>query len=176
MRDTVLKTATLQNDLITGLAKNEFFLEYQPIFDIYDNRFKGAEALVRWQHPIRGLLRPDEFIPIAEETGLILSIGEWVIHTVCNQLNSWHDKKIADKLEHVSINVSPWQFRQPDFTAMVSSIFEKTGVDPSSITLEITENVALDNLEDTINKMYTLKKLGISFRALRYRIKKLGID
>lgn len=151
----------LESDLRHALELNQLSLHYQAQQGKYDHIF-GAEVLLRWTHPQRGSVSPAEFIPIAEETGLILPIGYWILQTVCEQLKIWAEYPIRQNL-HLAVNVSARQFRQADFVERVSEIVVNTGADPTKLKLELTESLVLDNVTDTIEKMYKLKQFGIQF-------------
>jgi EAL domain-containing protein (putative c-di-GMP-specific phosphodiesterase class I) len=125
-------------------------------------RLIGAEALIRWQHPTRGLVRPDEFIPLAEETGLILPLGDWVLEAACEQLAAWAGRKQSAHLT-LAVNISALQFRQPGFVATVLSALERSGANPKNLKLELTESMLVENIEEVIAKMTELKKHGVSF-------------
>jgi EAL domain-containing protein (putative c-di-GMP-specific phosphodiesterase class I) len=127
-----------------------------------DNELAGAEALVRWEHPSRGIVFPTEFIPLAEETGLILTLGEWVLRTACEQLARWADHPELAKLK-ISVNLSARQFRQSEFVEQVEAILLRSGADPKRLMLEITESLMIKDVEDTIEKMTALKSKGVSF-------------
>lgn len=150
----------LEKDLHTGLRQDEFALHYQPQVDI-DGRLTGMEALVRWQHPTRGPISPAEFIPVAEEIGLILPLGRWIMEAACAQLVAWTGRG-APRLT-MSVNVSIRQFRQPNFVEQVLAAIHSAGVDPRGLKLELTESLLADDMEDTISKMNALKKSGVSF-------------
>lgn len=151
----------LENDLRTALVEGQFVLYYQPQVSV-DGRVIGAEALVRWKHPRHGMVPPGDFIPLAEETGLILPLGEWVMRQACTQLAIWSRNPATAALK-VSVNVSARQFRQPDFVAEVSSIIERCGIDPSRLKLELTESMLANDLDDIIGKMDALRARGVSF-------------
>jgi EAL domain-containing protein (putative c-di-GMP-specific phosphodiesterase class I) len=125
-------------------------------------RTTGAEALIRWIHPTRGLINPTQFIPLAEETGLIISIGQWVLETACAQLESWHNDSATLSLT-LAVNVSARQFRQDDFVAQVETCLRRYHFNPGMLKLELTESLLLVNVEAVIAKMQELKKLGIQF-------------
>jgi EAL domain-containing protein (putative c-di-GMP-specific phosphodiesterase class I) len=125
-------------------------------------RVIGAEALVRWQHPENGIVAPAEFIPLAEETGLILALGNWVLETACVQLARWMEQPEMAHLT-MAVNVSAQQFRQPDFVDKVLAIIRKTGANPSRLKLELTESLLVDNMQDIVQKMWTLKAKGVVF-------------
>jgi len=148
-------------DLHTALTNQQLQLHYQPQFDT-GGRVIGAETLLCWTHPQRGSVAPDVFIPLAEESGLIMSIGYWVLETACAQLKAWAANDNARELM-LAVNVSPRQFAEPDFAHQVISVLAASGANPERLKLELTESLALDNIEDTIEKMNLLKALGITF-------------
>ncbi len=161
MQDAVTARATLESELASALELQQFELFYQIQMDS-SRKPLGAEALIRWVHPERGLIFPAEFIPLAEETGLILPIGRWVLETACEQLQRWQgEEKTRDLV--LSVNVSSQQFRQPDFVAQVRSLLAQYSVDPTRLKLELTESLLLDDIEATIANMNELKALGIRF-------------
>jgi diguanylate cyclase (GGDEF)-like protein/PAS domain S-box-containing protein len=153
--------AALEADLRQSLHKDEFLLYYQPQVGHKGNLI-GVEALVRWLHPQRGMVPPAQFIPLAEETGLILPLGHWVLETACMQLAAW-----AGRLEMASIpiavNISARQFRHPDFVEQVMAVVERTGADAHKLKLELTESLLLEDVEDIIAKMTRLKAEGVGF-------------
>ncbi len=152
--------AAMEEDLRLGLETGQFVLYYQPQID--RNRLIGAEALIRWNHPQRHFLPPDEFIPLAEETGLILPLGRWVLETACLQIAEWaHNKETADL--SIAVNISARQFRQPDFVEQVLGALDRTGASPSKLGLELTESMLVENIEEVIEKMTELKSHGLSF-------------
>ena len=161
MQAAVSARAALENDLRTALAAGQFLLHYQ-IQVGCGVRPVGAEALIRWQHPERGMVPPCEFIPLAEETGLILPIGLWVLQTACAQLRRWQGNPATEQLQ-LSVNVSARQFRQPDFMEQIRTVLLQTGARPDRLKLELTESLALDNVDDTIAKMNALRALGLRF-------------
>jgi EAL domain-containing protein (putative c-di-GMP-specific phosphodiesterase class I) len=152
--------AALEGDLRRAIKKNQFLLYYQPQVD--RNGLVGAEALIRWKHPKRGILLPDEFIPLAEETDLILSLGDWALETACAQIAAWAVRKATAQIK-VAVNISARQFRQPNFVKKVLSILDRSGANPQSLELELTESMLLDNVEDVIAKMTALKSHGVRF-------------
>jgi diguanylate cyclase (GGDEF)-like protein/PAS domain S-box-containing protein len=161
MQATVKARAAAEADLRTAVEEGQFLLYYQPQVD-HVGRVTGAEALVRWQHPLRGLVAPAEFIPLAEETGLILPLGHWVMHTACTQLGAW--SKHSDTAELVlAVNVSARQFALPNFVEEVLGLIDQTAARPDRLKLELTESLLLENAEDTIAKMHALKARGVSF-------------
>jgi diguanylate cyclase (GGDEF)-like protein/PAS domain S-box-containing protein len=144
-----------------AIRDERFVLHYQPQVDSY-GEWIGAEALLRWAHPERGLVAPTEFIPLAEETGLIMPIGRWVLRTACETLSAWADDRRTRNL-HLSVNVSARQFNQADFVAEVDEALRATGAPPARLMLELTESVVLDDLEGAVGKMKALKELGVRF-------------
>jgi diguanylate cyclase (GGDEF)-like protein/PAS domain S-box-containing protein len=161
MQAAVTARAAMEADLRHGLENREFFLHYQPQVDGHGHMF-GAEALVRWQHPRRGPVSPAEFIPLAEETGLILPIGDWVLNTACTQLVAWGTRPERAHLT-LAVNVSARQFRHPDFVEQVLAVLHQTGANPQKLKLELTESLLLDDVEDIIAKMTALKAHGVGF-------------
>jgi len=143
----------VEKELRTAIANREFETYFQAQVDSRGNPI-GAEVLVRWRHPERGIISPANFIPIAEETGLILDIGSWVLKEACEYIT-------LRSIEHIAVNISPRQFRHPDFVDNVVSILRKAGADPNALMVELTEGVVIENIDDTISKMNALKELGI---------------
>jgi diguanylate cyclase (GGDEF)-like protein/PAS domain S-box-containing protein len=161
MQAAVMARSALDADLRQGLQRQELLLYYQPVVDIA-GRISGVEALLRWQHPQRGMVAPGEFITLAEQTGLILPIGQWVMHTACRQLVVWAKHTNTSELS-LAVNVSARQFRQADFVAQVLGILEETGANPQRLKLELTESVLLSDVEDAIRKMSSLRERGVRF-------------
>ena len=153
--------AALETDMRHALSKHQFCLHYQVQVD-NRQRALGAEVLLRWNHHLDGLISPMQFIPLAEETGLIVSLGLWVMQTACAQLRVWQDDPLTRDLT-LAVNVSARQFRQSDFVAQIQKVLQESGARPSQLKLELTESVVLENVEDTIVKMRELKLLGVSF-------------
>lgn len=152
--------AALESDLRKSWERNEFVLYYQPQMD--NCGIIGAEVLVRWQHPRRGLLLPSEFIPQAEETGQILPLGEWLLEAACDQLAMWSRYQKTAQL-NLAVNISPCQFGQSNFVEQVVSALDRSGANPQKLKLELTESILLQNMDDTIAKMMTLKAKGVDF-------------
>ena len=161
MQAAVTARAALEVDLRHAIEEQQFVLHYQPQLDA-ENRVIGGEALLRWQHPTRGLVPPNEFIRAAEETGLIIPIGEWVLETVCRQLAEWNTRPEMASLS-LALNVSARQFHNVDFVFQVSSALERSGANPQRLKLELTESLLLDDVEDVIEKMNRLKAQGTGF-------------
>ena len=161
MQASVKARSDLEADLRVAIDQHQLLLHYQPQVDS-SARVTGAEALVRWQHPLRGLISPAEFIPLAEETGLIVPLGDWVLKTACTQIAAWsRDNAMA----HISlaVNVSAHQFKQPDFVENLVRLIAQTGAKPDRLKLELTESLLLDDTEGMIATMHALKAHGICF-------------
>jgi diguanylate cyclase (GGDEF)-like protein/PAS domain S-box-containing protein len=154
-------SATLEADLRHALQRDELRLYYQPVVD-NSGRVTGVEALLRWQHPQRGLTAPGDFIPQAEKSGLIVELGEWVLEAACRQLVCWSESADNAHLT-MAVNVSARQFRQPAFVDQVLAVLERTGADPRLLKLELTESMLLADMDDVIAKMTTLKAHGVGF-------------
>ena len=154
-----LKQLVLENNLRPGLERAEFFVQYQPQVDIRGFHLVGMEALVRWQHPSLGLLYPSEFVPLAEESGLIISLGDWVLRTACAQNKAWQDAGLMPM--RLSVNFSARQFQQPTFIADVAHILQETNLDPRWLELELTESSIMKDPEAAIEKLHELKLMGI---------------
>ena len=161
MQATLDLHSALEAELREALSKNQFRLYYQPQVDEL-HRVGGVEALIRWLHPERGLISPDDFIPLAEESDLILPIGLWVLQSACEQLKIWKNNPYTAQL-NVAVNVSSRQFRQPDFVAQIQQVLQNCGVNPSLLKLELTESLVLENVEETIQKMAAIQHLGVNF-------------
>ena len=161
MQSVITDRASMEADLRTGLVLDQFELYYQGQFDTR-NLPVGAEALIRWNHPTRGLVLPSEFIGVAEETALIVPLGYWVLTHACRQLKRWEVvPRRADLV--LAVNVSVRQFRQADFVSQVKSVLRETAANPKRLKLELTESLVLANVQDTIEKMNSLKTIGVRF-------------
>ncbi len=152
--------SALEKDLHNAVLNNQFVLHYQA--QIHDDKVVGAEVLIRWEHPERGFISPDKFIPLAEETDLILPIGQWVLETACNQLKNWQSHVDTEHLK-IAVNVSAKQFYQPNFTEQVQKLLYDTQIKPDKLKLELTETLLLDDIEQTISTMNALRELGVCF-------------
>ena len=161
MQTALDQRASLESDLRYALEKQQFLLYFQIQVDSRQ-RVLGAELLLRWQHPERGLLAPLQFVPLCEETGLIVPIGLWVLKAACSQLKAWQQESATRDLA-LAVNVSARQFRQADFVVQVQHILVESGAKPDLLKLELTESTVLENVQDTINKMRELKLLGVRF-------------
>ena len=161
MHAQTLDRATLEHDLRRAIERSELRLQYQPIVELATGRVVGMEALLRWLHPVRGVVSPLSFIPLAEETGLILPIGQWVLETACAQLRDWQRRLPTACDLVVSVNLSARQFAQADLVPNVAAILDHAGLDPASLELEITESVVMDQSEASIERLRALRGLGV---------------
>lgn len=187
MNATAVNYLLLENDLRRAVEQQQLTLYYQPQVDLQTGEMMGVEALVRWQHPERGLVSPAHFIPLAEETGLIVPIGEWVLREACRQQKAWLDA--GKRVGKVAVNLSPRQFRQKNFPGKVEAILKETGLEAKHLELEITESCAMEHAGETINQLNQLNEMGM-FLAIddfgtgysslaylqRFPIQKLKID
>lgn len=149
----------LENDLRKALRDEEFFIYYQPQIDMNTKKITGVEALLRWRHPEKGLITPGEFIPLAEETGLIIPIGEWVLRKACEQNKSWQERGHSEI--QISVNISALQLQKMDFVDTVSKVLKETGLDPKYLVLEIVESIAVSNCNENLRTLNKLKDLGV---------------
>ena len=182
MKEEVIETVTLTNSLYRALERDELFLLYQPQVGGDTGKITGVEALIRWNHPELGLVPPSSFIHLAEKTGLIISIGEWVLRTACRQNKAWH----SAGLPHIrmAVNLSLQQLQSPDIACRVENILTETALDPEYLELEITESIAMKESEDLIEVLNIFKKQGISISIDDFgteysslsRLKKLPVD
>ncbi len=159
MNARAFERLTLENSLRRALERDEFELHYQPQVDIGSGQVVGAEALIRWRHPEMGLISPDRFIPIAEETGMILPIGEWVLRTACVQNKAWQEAGYPPL--HVAVNLSGRQFKQKNLLRMVEQVLSETALDAEYVELEITESVFMDQAAEAIATIGDMRKLGL---------------
>jgi diguanylate cyclase (GGDEF)-like protein len=149
----------LMQDLRRAVDRQELILYYQPKFEAPNGPAMGAEALVRWQHPTRGLIQPDDFIPVAEKTGLIIAIGEWVLDEACRQVREWHDAGRTDWT--MAVNLSPVQFGHPGLIQMVQTTLERHALNPNCLTLEITESTAMRDADASVVILQQLHEMGV---------------
>lgn len=160
LQASVNARVALERDLRQAIRDNQFSLYYQPQLD--RGLLTGAEALLRWRHPQRGIVTPHEFVPLAEETGLIFSLGGWVLETACLQIAAWANRPAGQHLS-IAVNVSPREFRQPKFVDLVLSTLDRTGANPQNLKIELSESMFGENVEDVIAKMNKLKASGVRF-------------
>ena len=161
MQATITSRAELENDLREGLRQQQLLLHYQPQVDVH-GQIIGAEALLRWQHPSRGMVSPADFIPLAEESALILLLGDWVLQEACAQLRRWAEQPATAQLT-LAVNISARQILQPDFVDQVLAAIHTAGIQPNRLKLELTESLLLEDSEDIIHKMTALKACGVGF-------------
>lgn len=173
---------TLEGELRRALMNREFELFYQPQIDLRSNRIIGAEALIRWRHPTRGLVRPLDFLPFAEETGLIIPINEWVIEEACREAQSWRAQGLPEL--RIAVNLSPIQFRNRNMVQLVGDILRRTGLEPRALELELTETILMHDVEEVTAELRELRRLGVSvsiddfgtgYSSLAY-VKKFPVD
>jgi EAL domain-containing protein (putative c-di-GMP-specific phosphodiesterase class I) len=149
MNAQVVERLTVENNLRLALERQELFLEYQPQIDIHREQITGLEALIRWRHPKLGLIPPDKFIRVAENCGLILPMGEWVLKTACIQARKWQDEGLL--AVPAAVNVSAVQFRQENFPDFIQNVLRETALDPQYLELELTESALLTNKDVTFD-------------------------
>lgn len=159
MNDKAFERLSLENDLRRALKREEFFLHYQPQLDILTGKIIGIEALIRWRHPEKGLVPPNNFIPLAEKCGLIVSIGEWVLRTVCAQNMAWQKEGLPPIL--TAVNISAQQFKQQNFKESLVKILDDTGLPPNFLELEITESAIMENAGSVLGTLHSLKEIGL---------------
>jgi EAL domain-containing protein (putative c-di-GMP-specific phosphodiesterase class I) len=159
MHENILRHHQLETDLKNAFARRQFRLVYQPQLSLNDHRVHAVEALLRWQHPSRGSVPPDEFIGVAEDSGQIVPIGLWVIEEVCRQINAW--KEANAPVPRVAINVSPAQFRQPDFHSQIRDVLRRHQIDPDLIELELTEGSLMEDTDGVRSCLQALKLIGV---------------
>ena len=161
MHAQTLERVTMEHDLRRALERSELLLHYQPLVDLETGAVLGMEALLRWDRPLRGIVPPLSFIPLAEETGLILPIGRWVLETACHQLRDWQRRFPAARDLQVSVNLSARQFAEADLIANVAAILDHAGLEPEFLELEITESVVMDQSEASVERLRGLRALGV---------------
>jgi EAL domain-containing protein (putative c-di-GMP-specific phosphodiesterase class I) len=159
MNIQVVERLTLENSLRLALQRKELFLVYQPQMEIASGMIVGVEALLRWQHPERGLVPPDKFIRVAESSGLIMPIGEWVLREACSQVRQWQDAGLL--VVPVAVNVSAVQFRQGDFLTVIKKVLSETGLSPEYLELELTESTLLSNVNVMFPMLEELRTMGL---------------
>ncbi len=181
MNEKAFERIEMEGKLKNALEKQEFLIYYQPLVDIGKRKVIGMEALLRWNSHEMGMIPPSKFIPIAEKTGLIIPLGEWVLFNACSQNKKWQDEGLSDMI--VSVNISPRQFEQDNFVEMVEGVLKKTGLEPKYLELEITEDV-IKNLDEAVQILISLREKGIrialddfgtGYSSLSY-LRKLPID
>ncbi len=161
MHDRAVALLELETDLRRAIERAEFEIYYQPIVSLASGKIDAFEALLRWRHPRRGLLSPDSFVPVAEDTGLIVPIGWWVLHEACSQLAYWQSLPWAGRPLAVTVNLSGKQFMQADLVERVEEILHTTGIQPGSLRLEMTESTIMEQAEEAVEKLMALRRLGV---------------
>jgi len=159
MNARALDRLILENDLRKAVEQEQFVLYYQPQIDVPSGQIVGAEALLRWRHPKAGLIPPSDFIPLAEELGLIVPLGEWVLRQACLQGRRWREKGLPSF--RVAVNVSARQFQEEDFVSSVSRVLSETGLPPDNLELELTETVVMKDVDKSSESLSRLKEMGI---------------
>lgn len=159
IHEAAIRRLTLENDMRSGIDRSEFEMLYQPKVDMVSGAVTGMEALVRWNHPRFGVISPLEFIPLAEETGLIVPLGEWILRTVCDQTRAWHDEGLE---LNVAVNISPAQLEQEDLAQKINAIVNRSGIDPKYLNIEITESSIMNNLPAAVKVLCFLRETGIT--------------
>jgi len=160
MNASALERLELESDLRHALEQQEFILYYQPQFSGDGKRLTGVEALLRWNHPRRGLVPPGDFIPVLEELGLVVDVGDWVLAESCRQLKRWHQEKV--RVPKVSVNISARQFSDGQLGTRIASILKETGLSPACLELELTESILMREVSEALQILASLKNLGLS--------------
>jgi diguanylate cyclase (GGDEF)-like protein len=163
MAESAIKRLELENDLRDATEQYQFIMLYQPQVDTQTNRLIGAEALIRWDHPVRGMVSPVEFIPVLESSSLIIKVGQWILKDCCEQLSRWIQQGLWQDHMKLGINVSAVQFNQPSFVEDVKNIITESGVPAHCVDLEVTESLVIGNIDEIIKKMHELKEFGCYF-------------
>jgi EAL domain-containing protein (putative c-di-GMP-specific phosphodiesterase class I) len=165
MHQRVVELLRLETDLRRAVERGEFAMHYQPIVSLDEGNLVGFEGLIRWHHPLRGMVGPESFIPAAEETGLIVPMGWWTIRETCRQTRQWQ-REFPDRAPlSISVNVSGRLFKQPDMVTRLERILDETGLSPASLRIEITESVLLDHAEEAMEKLSGLRNLGVGLHV-----------
>jgi EAL domain-containing protein (putative c-di-GMP-specific phosphodiesterase class I) len=160
MSVTAMERLELENSMRKALDEDQFVVYYQPTIDIHKNEIVGVEALLRWEHPDKGIIKPSDFVPLAEDCGLIVPIGEKLIRTAARQIKVWKDEGFEN--QNVSINIAPRQFRDMDIVALFKEVIHEHDLDGSYFTVEVVESALLDNAGDVESKLKTLSGMGIT--------------
>jgi diguanylate cyclase (GGDEF)-like protein len=161
MHDTALRRLEMKADLQRAVDNAEFVLHYQPVIKLATDEIEGLEALVRWRHPVRGLVQPLDFIPLAEETGLIVPIGAWVLREACSQARELHDRHPGRSPVHVAVNLSARQLQRHEIVDEIAVTLSETGLEPNHLVLEITESIMMQDMSLSIQRLTELKELGV---------------
>ena len=159
IHDKTLRKLSLDGDMRRALEREEFVVHYQPIVEVATSRITGFEALLRWQHPTRGMIQPDDFIPLAEETGLIVPLGDWVLHTACRQQKTW--ERLGCASGRVTVNISARQFQQRDLVSSVRHCVDEYQIDPGTLELELTESLVMRDVPGSLRSLLQLREMGV---------------
>jgi diguanylate cyclase (GGDEF)-like protein len=159
MSVSAMERLDLENSLKAAFENEEFHIHYQPVIDIHKNEVVGVEALLRWQHPDKGMIQPTDFVDVVEDCGLIVALGEWMVHSVCKQLKQWHDAGLEK--QNVSINLSPRQFKEQDLVTLFIQAMADNDIDGSSLSVEVTERTLIDNIGEVETTLKKLRDMGI---------------
>jgi EAL domain-containing protein (putative c-di-GMP-specific phosphodiesterase class I) len=162
MHDDAMARLDLRVDLRRAIERSEFVPHYQPIYNLRTRRIVGVEALVRWHHPDRGLVQPSDFVPLAEQMGLIVPIDLWMLNQACRQAAAWHRWHVADPRLKITVNISAKHFEHPGLVEDVRFALAQSGLDPRALVLEVTEGIFLHDSSQTIATLHALKGLGVS--------------
>jgi Amt family ammonium transporter len=162
MREELMETINMEAELREVLANEGLTLHYQPIVSIADESLEGFEALVRWEHPLRGMIPPDRFIPLAEETGLIVDLGKWVIREACRRLKTWQDTLALARPLSMSVNVSIRQFARPGLVEHVMEVLRHYDLNPACLKIEVTESVIMQDADRSIIELNRLRSFGVN--------------
>ena len=159
MSVTAMERLDLENNLKSAFENDEFTIHYQPVIDIHKNDIVGVEALLRWQHPDKGMIHPNDFVSVVEESGLIVALGEWIIYSVCKQISQWQTAGLKD--QHVSINLAARQFKEQDLVAIFTQAIAENNIEASSLSVEVTERTLIDNVGEVEATLKALRSMGI---------------
>jgi len=159
MSVSAMERLDLENSLKAAFENDEFLIHYQPVIDIHKNEVVGVEALLRWQHPEKGMIQPTDFVKVVEDCGLIVALGEWMIHSVCKQIKLWQDAGLEK--QNVSINLSPRQFKEQDLVTLFTQAMAENGLDGGSLSVEVTERTLIDNIGEVEATLKKLRAMGL---------------
>ncbi len=159
MSVSAMERLDLENSLKAAFENDEFLIHYQPVVDLHKNEVVGVEALLRWQHPEKGMIQPNDFVSVVEDCGLIVALGEWMINSVCKQVKLWHDAGLEK--QNVSINLSPRQFKEQDLVTLFTQALAENGIEGSSLSVEVTERTLIDNVGEVEKTLKKLREMGL---------------
>ena len=159
MSVSAMERLDLENSLKAAFENDEFLIHYQPVVDLHKNEVVGVEALLRWHHPEKGMIQPNDFVSVVEDCGLIVALGEWMINSVCKQVKLWHDAGLEK--QNVSINLSPRQFKEQDLVTLFTQALAENGIEGSSLSVEVTERTLIDNVGEVEKTLKKLREMGL---------------